>query len=68
VADVLSCVADHVGDALDEACDTQLVVSGLERVLATGNGADRQRSAYEAGGDLVAVVHDLRRRTEASWS
>jgi carboxylate-amine ligase len=67
VAEVLAAVADHVGDALDEAGDTQLVLSGFERVLATGNGADHQRSAYEAGGDLVAVVHDLRRRTEASW-
>ena len=68
VAEVLTSVADHVRDALDESGDTHLVCSGLQRVLAAGNGADRQRSAFTARGDLVAVVHDLRRRTEASWS
>ncbi len=68
VAEVLTSVADHAADALDESGDTHLVCSGLQRVLAAGNGADRQRSAFKAGGDLVAVVHDLRRRTEASWS
>lgn len=67
-ADVLTSVADHVADALDESGDTHLVCSGFQRVLAAGNGADRQRSAFKAGGDLVAVVHDLLRRTEASWS
>jgi carboxylate-amine ligase len=68
VAEVLTSVAEHVGDALDESGDTHLVCSGLRRVLAGGNGADRQRSAFKTGGDLVAVVHDLRRRTEESWS
>jgi glutamate---cysteine ligase / carboxylate-amine ligase len=68
VADVLTSVAEHVGDALDESGDTQIVCSGFERILTAGNGADRQRSAFDAGGDLVAVVGDLRRRTEASWS
>ena len=68
VAEVLTSVADHAAAALDESGDTHLVRSGLQRVLAAGNGADRQRSAFKAGGDLVAVVHDLRRRTEASWS
>jgi carboxylate-amine ligase len=67
-AEVLTSVAEHVGDALDESGDSHLVCSGLRRVLAGGNGADRQRSAFKTGGDLVAVVHDLRRRTEASWS
>lgn len=67
-ADVLATLADYVGDALDDAGDTQLVRSGLDRILVTGSGADRQRAALEAGGGLVAVVADLRERTEASWS
>jgi carboxylate-amine ligase len=68
VADVLACVADHVGDALHESGDTRAVLVGFERVLGAGNGAHRQRAAFEAGGELMAVVHDLRRRTEASWT
>ena len=67
VADVLACVADHVSDALHESGDTQAVLGGFERVLASGNGAHRQRG-LRAGGGLLAVVHDLRRRTEASWT
>jgi carboxylate-amine ligase len=61
-------VADHVGDALHESGDTRAVLVGFERVLGAGNGAHRQRAAFEAGGELMAVVHDLRRRTEASWT
>lgn len=68
VAEVLTSVIDHVADALDESGDTPLVCSGFQRILAAGNGADRQRAAFRAGGDLLAVVDDLRRRTEASWS
>jgi carboxylate-amine ligase len=68
VADVFASLTDYVGVALDESGDTQLVRSGLERVLVNGTGADRQRAALDAGGGLVAVLDDLRERTEASWS
>jgi carboxylate-amine ligase len=68
VAEVLASLAGYVGVALDESGDTQLVRSGLDRILDTGSGADRQRAARDAGGGLVAVVDDLRERTEASWS
>jgi carboxylate-amine ligase len=68
VADVLDSLADYVAIALDESGDTQLVRSGLERVLVTGTGADHQRAALDAGGGLEAVLADLRERTEASWS
>ena len=68
VRNVLACVADHVSEALHESGDTLAVLGGFERILAAGNGAHRQRAAFEAGGELMAVVHDLRRRTEASWT
>jgi carboxylate-amine ligase len=68
VADVLACVADQVSEALHQSGDTRVVTRGFERVLEVGNGATRQRAAFEAGGDLMAVVDDLRRRTGASWT
>ena len=40
--------------------------SGGSSLPATGPTASARRS--RRGGDLVAVVHDLLRRTEASWS
>ncbi len=57
----------HVHDALDLAGDTEQVVDALERLLARGSGAVRQRAAYESGGGLAAVVTDLRDRFAASW-
>ncbi len=56
------------GPALEEAGDLDRVRDGLERVPARGNGATRQRSVFERTGSLPAVVDDLARRTEESWS
>jgi carboxylate-amine ligase len=59
----------YVGESLDEAGDREFVVDAFEHLLSRGNGASRQRSVYEAtGGDLQAVVKDLRERTAASWA
>jgi carboxylate-amine ligase len=55
-----------VSDALDEAGDADLVDDGLARMASAGNGARRQRAAYERAGDLRGVVDDLVARTLAS--
>lgn len=50
-ADVMSALLDHVGDALRDTGDHDLVAGGLERLLADGTGARRQR-------ELLAAAHD----------
>lgn len=61
---VVNAVVDHVRPALAAAGDEQRVEHLVERLLHAGNGADRQRAVSAAhGGDLEAVVADLRRRT-----
>lgn len=64
----LTTLLEHVEPALAAAGDTDTVTEGVERLLARGTGAARQRAAYEAGGSLEAVVDDAVRRTEASWA
>jgi carboxylate-amine ligase len=64
--DVLSALVDHVHDALEESGDLGRVSEGVDRVLRAG-GATKQRSAYERGGSVEAVVDDLLVRTEATW-
>ncbi len=69
VREVLEALVEHVGESLDEAGDREFVLEAVEHLLSRGNGASRQRSVFEAtGGDLQAVVKDLRERTAASWS
>jgi carboxylate-amine ligase len=69
VREVLKAMVAYVGESLDEAGDREFVVDAFEHLLSRGNGASRQRSVYEAtGGDLQAVVKDLRERTAASWA
>lgn len=58
---------DHVGDALDGYGDRGWVLAAIERLLARGTGASRQRAAGESGGSLEAVVADLRDRFTASY-
>jgi carboxylate-amine ligase len=58
--DVADALIEEVRDALDDAGDTELVVDGLGRARGGGNGAARQRAAFERGGppavlDLVTV-------------
>lgn len=69
VREVLEGLVAFVGESLDETDDREFVLDAFEHVLARGNGASRQRSVYEAtGGDLQAVVKDLRERTASSWA
>jgi len=64
--DVVGDLLAFVGDALEESGDRDLVDALVEHLFARGTGATRQRSAYEATGSLVEVVHDLIERTRAS--
>jgi carboxylate-amine ligase len=57
----------HVRPTLEACGDVALVSGGIDRVFARGNGAMQQRRTFEKTGDLVAVVSDAVRRTEASW-
>jgi carboxylate-amine ligase len=65
--EVFAATVAHVRPALEEAGDLDLVETSFERLMARGNGATRQRRAFETGGSLRAVVEDLARRTEDSW-
>lgn len=67
VREVFADLLRHAGDALDDAGDRERVQTAFEHLLSRGNGAARQRAVLEAGGDLSAVVKDLRERTESSW-
>lgn len=60
----LESLADHVGAALADAGDTDLVRDGLVRLQQVGGGARRQRAALERTGDLAGVVADLLVRSE----
>jgi carboxylate-amine ligase len=50
---------DLLGPALDEFGDRDFVAQHLERILADGTGAERQRRAYASGG--VDALRDLYR-------
>lgn len=63
--DAVTALVDHVRDQLDVAGDVDRVDEGVERVLA-GNGAVRQRAAYERTGSIEGVVDDLVARTRPS--
>ncbi len=54
-------------NALDAYGDTERVADALERLLARGSGAGRQRAVAEATGSLEEVVADLERRFTATW-
>jgi glutamate---cysteine ligase / carboxylate-amine ligase len=68
VREVFDAAVRHVRPALEEAGDLDRVTESFARLSARGTGATRQRSVFEATGDLRAVVADLAERTEASWS
>ncbi len=65
--EVVEALVAHASEALKEAGDLELVQDLCERILARGGGATRQRSTFEARGDLQAVVSELAQRTEQSW-
>jgi carboxylate-amine ligase len=64
--DVVGSLLGHVRPALEEAGDLPWVEHLVERVLAQGNGATRQRRRYEESGSLEAVVLDAVERTRTS--
>ncbi|WP_194239525.1 carboxylate-amine ligase [Pseudactinotalea terrae] len=61
--EVVHQLLDHVRPALRECGDEVAVTEALERVLAVGNGADRQRDTWERTGSLADVVADAVRVT-----
>ncbi|MFI6601146.1 glutamate--cysteine ligase [Nonomuraea sp. NPDC050536] len=56
---------DHVRQAVDEAGDLDFVVEGLDRLLARGSGATRQRRVHARDQNLHHVVDDLIEATVA---
>jgi carboxylate-amine ligase len=65
-SDVLDALTGRVRPWLEASDDAAAVDSALERLLAGGAGATRQRAVHESRGSLEAVVADLADRTEAS--
>ncbi|MCV7419205.1 glutamate--cysteine ligase [Mycobacterium yunnanensis] len=55
-ADLLHGLVEHVGPALAALGDDEMVRAEVDRVLATGNGATRQRRAWARRGDVADVV------------
>ena len=55
-AEVVAQLVDFVRPGLDEAGDTGRVVSGVDAILAEGNGAAHQRAAIAAGGEPGEMV------------
>lgn len=47
-----------VGSALEACGDAGFVVKGIDRLLARGSGAERQRSAVRGSGELAGAVLD----------
>jgi carboxylate-amine ligase len=58
---------DAVRPALEEAGDVEIAHDGTARLLRE-SGAARQRATLAREGHVEAVVDDLIRRTELSWS
>ncbi len=63
-AEILRDFVKRLKPALDDAGDYERVAATVERALRDGNGATRQRRAFQAGG-LEAVVDGLLAETEA---
>jgi carboxylate-amine ligase len=61
--EVVTALVDHVRPALQNNGDEDLVHEQLERLVARGNGAQRQRAVLERTGQLGDVVAYLARAT-----
>lgn len=61
--DAVAALVTAVAPALDAAGDSARVEDGLARLATVGNGARRQRQAFERTGSLRGVVADLVTRT-----
>lgn len=66
VRDVLDSLVGQVHASLEAAGDLAVVNAALERLLAGGAGATRQRAVHASRGSLEPVVADLADRTDAS--
>jgi carboxylate-amine ligase len=66
--EVFEALLGQAGPALEAAGDHDFVVAHFEKLLDRGTGATLQHRAFEAKGELTAVVDDLADRTEASWA
>ncbi|HYF74032.1 MAG TPA: glutamate--cysteine ligase, partial [Nocardioides sp.] len=64
--EVVAALVAGVAPALEEAGDLARVTAAVERAIS-GNGATRQRAAFERTGEVRGVVDDLIARTAASW-
>ena len=61
--DLIGGLVEWLEPSLTEYGDLPLVEAGVERLRASGNGADQQRRSFQVHGDLEEVVADLVRRT-----
>jgi carboxylate-amine ligase len=55
---VVGMLLDHCRDALSDTGDADTVAAPLTDLLARGNGASFQRSAYRQSGRLPEVIND----------
>ena len=62
---VLEALLHHVEPALRADGDADLVAAGVDRVLARGNGATRQRAVYQRLSSVHAVVQDAVETTQS---
>ncbi|MFD7783349.1 glutamate--cysteine ligase [Streptomyces nojiriensis] len=62
---VVDALYRHVGDALADSGDEELVRAAIAGLLEHGNGARVQRSLLRSEGDLASVVRHCARRTAA---
>lgn len=64
--EVVLALLDRCAASVEESGDRAEVLDLLDRMLARGAGAARQRAVFESRGTLEAVVEDLARRTAGS--
>jgi carboxylate-amine ligase len=56
---LLSGLVEHIRPALEAAGDLGVVTTGLERVADVGNGAVRQRRAWQRNHDVADVLAEV---------
>ena len=56
MSELLDLLVQHVRGALEELGELKNVEEGLRQVLATGNGAIRQRNAFRQGDNVADVI------------
>jgi glutamate---cysteine ligase / carboxylate-amine ligase len=56
MTEAIEVLRQYVEPALQELGDDELVKESIQRVLATGNGAVRQRKAFREGANLIALT------------